>query len=147
MDYNLSKYCDKSGRPSFNPFLFLVSCKHKTYKMSTYLRDDRIPIAKTYWGCIYLDDTGGFGSGVSRVTGQDLPMVEHALWESLTTSIGTEISSETERFIYRQVCFNYEHGRASHLHFFEYVTTSAIQHTVNTTNSNLGTLQSTQQKN
>lgn len=41
------------------------------------------------------DNLGGLGSGIQWVSGQDLPMIEDALRESLTTSVGTQVSGET----------------------------------------------------
>lgn len=34
-------------------------------------------------------------SGVHGVSGEDLPVVEHTLWEGLATSVGTQVSCET----------------------------------------------------
>lgn len=47
----------------------------------------------------------------------------------------------TKRLVYRQVCLNYKHRCASHLHFFKYMTSSSVQYTIDTTNSNFWTLE------
>merc|ERR1712088_74888 len=67
-------------------------------------------------------------------------MVKHTLWESLATSVRPQVGSETEGFVYRQVCLNVEHGGSRHLRFFKYVTTTTIEHSINTTDSILRTL-------
>ncbi len=46
----------------------------------------------------------------------------------------------TERFVYRQISLNVEHGSSDNLRFLKYVTTSTIEHTINTTDSVLRTL-------
>ena len=37
----------------------------------------------------------GVGSGVQRITGHDLPVVKHALWEGLSTGLWPQIGSES----------------------------------------------------
>lgn len=44
--------------------------------------------------CVSNDDTG-FGSSFHWVSREDLPMVEHTLWEGLAASVGAEVSCET----------------------------------------------------
>lgn len=75
-----------------------------------------------------------------RISWEDLPMIKYTLWESLSTGVGTKISSKTKRFIYRQISFNHEHRSTSNLLFFKHVTTSSVQDTVDTTNSNFRAL-------
>lgn len=41
------------------------------------------------------DNYTGLGCGIHWVSREDLPMVEHALWEGLATSVGTQVSCET----------------------------------------------------
>lgn len=67
-------------------------------------------------------------------------MIEDALWESLSTGVGPKVSSETERLVYRQISLYDEHRRTDDLLLLEHVTTSAIEYTVNSTNSHLRTL-------
>ena len=67
-------------------------------------------------------------------------MVEHALREGLASSIGTEISGEAERFVYRQVGLHHEHGGTGHLGLLEHVTTPSVEHTVDTTHGDFRTL-------
>lgn len=67
-------------------------------------------------------------------------MIEHTLWEGLPSGIAPQISGEPERLIYGQVSLDDEHRRTSHLHFFEDMSTPSVQHTINTTNSHLRTL-------
>jgi len=42
------------------------------------------------------DNLVGAGLSVEGISGQNLPVIEHALWEGLTASVGTEIGSKTE---------------------------------------------------
>lgn len=80
------------------------------------------------------------GARFERITGQNLPMVEDALWESLSTGVGSEIGGKAERFVDRKIGFYDEHGRAGNLLFLEYVTTATIEYSVDSTDGNLGTL-------
>jgi len=41
------------------------------------------------------DDLVGLAGGFHRVTGHDLPVVEHALRESLTAGVGAKVSGES----------------------------------------------------
>lgn len=59
----------------------------------------------------------------------------------INTQILPEIGSETKRFIYRQIGLNNEHRCTSHLHFFKYVTTSSVQHTVDTSDGDFRALE------
>lgn len=89
----------------------------------------------------YRNNLEGASAGVGRVTGKNLPMVEHALWEGLSSGVGSEIGGETERFVYRQVSLDHEHGGTGDLQFFENVTTSAIEDSVDSTNGYFGALE------
>lgn len=89
---------------------------------------------------LYLDDNVGLGGRFARVSGQDLPVVEHALREGLSTGVGTQVSGETERLVDRQVGLYDEHWSTSDLRLLENVTTTSVQHTVDTTHSYLRTL-------
>lgn len=88
----------------------------------------------------YLNDDVGLGGGFARVSRQDLPVVEHALREGLSTSVGTQVSGETERLVDGQVGLHNEHRSTSDLRLLEYVTTTSVQDTVDTTHSYLRTL-------
>merc|ERR1712098_228033 len=46
------------------------------------------------------------------VSGQDLPVVEHALREGLATGVGSQISCEAKGLVDRQVGLDHEHGCA-----------------------------------
>jgi len=87
-----------------------------------------------------LNDGVRLGASVQWVTGKDLPVVEDALREGLATGITAEVGGEPERLVDGQVGFHDEHRCTRHLHFLEYVTTPTVQHTVDATNGNLGTL-------
>lgn len=67
-------------------------------------------------------------------------MVEHALREGLATSVRPKVGGEAERLVYRQVRLNHEHGGTSDLGLFEYVTTTSVQHSVDTTHSHFRAL-------
>lgn len=70
-------------------------------------------------------------------------MIEDALREGLTASIGTQISCESKGFVDRQIGLHYEHGSACHLRLLEHVTAPPVQNTVDSAHSHLGTLQPT----
>jgi len=89
---------------------------------------------------MYLHDLVRSRADFHRVTRQDLPVIEHALWESLTTSVGAQIGSKTEGFVYGKVRFNYEHRSTRHLLFLEHVTSPTIQHAIDTTDCYLRAL-------
>lgn len=80
-------------------------------------------------------------TGFGWVTGKNLPMIEDALWESLSSGVGTKISGESKGFVYRQVSLDNKHRGTGNLQFFENVTTSTIQHTVYSTNGYFGALE------
>lgn len=67
-------------------------------------------------------------------------MIKHALWESLSTGVGAEISGEAEGFVDRQESFDDEHGSSGDLGLFEDVSTTTIEHTVDTSDGDFGTL-------
>ena len=48
----------------------------------------------------YLVGLGAVGKGASR---KNLPVVEHALWEGLASSVGPQVSGEAEGLVDRQV--------------------------------------------
>jgi hypothetical protein len=86
------------------------------------------------------DDLVGAGFAVKGISGKNLPVIEYALREGLSSGVGTEIGSESERLIYRQVGLDDEHGCSGHLRLFDDVTTTSVEYTVNSTDSVFGTL-------
>ena len=83
--------------------------------------------------------TGAAGV-VKRVTGQDLPVVEHTLGEGLATHVGPQVSSEAERLIDRKVGLQNKHRGAGHLGLLKDVTPLPVQDTVDATNHLFRTL-------
>ena len=79
----------------------------------------------------YLVGLGAVGKGASR---KNLPMVEHALWEGLASSVGPQVSGEAEGLVDRQVGLDDEHGGAGGLRLLEHVTSPSVQHTVDSSN-------------
>ena len=77
----------------------------------------------------YLVGLGAVGKGASR---KNLPVVEHALWEGLASSVGPQVSGEAEGLVDRQVGLDDEHGGARGLSFLEHVTSPPVQHSVDT---------------
>ena len=82
---------------------------------------------------VYLHNLVRSGARFHGIAGQNLPMVEYTLWESLSSGVGTQVGSKAKGLVDWKICFNYEHGCASDLLLFEYVTSSAIKHSVDTT--------------
>lgn len=74
------------------------------------------------------------------VSWEDLPVIEHALRESLSTGVGAEIGGETKGLVDGQESFDDEHGCSGDLGFLEDVTATTIEDTVDTSDSNLWTL-------
>merc|ERR1712180_426195 len=74
---------------------------------------------------------GAVGKGASR---KNLPVVEHALWEGLASSVGPQVSGEAEGLVDRQVGLDDEHGGAGGLRLLEHVTSPSVQHTVDSSN-------------
>src|SRR5947209_7936950 len=65
-----------------------------------------------------LDDlTWHCGLVERRTAGQDLPVIEYGLWESLTAGSGTKVGVETKRFHDRQVRLDGEE-RSTHTLLF-----------------------------
>lgn len=67
-------------------------------------------------------------------------MVKHALRESLATSVGTEIGGETERLVDREVSLDVVERSAGALLFVNDVTTTPVEHTVDTAHGSFGAL-------
>lgn len=87
-----------------------------------------------------LDDLVRLRAGVSWVTGEDLPVIEHALRECLSTGVGSQIGGETERLVDGQISLDDEHGRTGDLRVLEHVSTASVQHTVDATDGRFRTL-------
>lgn len=67
-------------------------------------------------------------------------MIEDALREGLSASVGAKISGESEGLIDGQVCLDDEHGGTCDLLFLENVSTTSVQYTVDATNGDFGAL-------
>lgn len=50
-----------------------------------------------------VHDLAGLGTLLERISIEDLPVIEHALGESLATGVGAEVSSEALKFKKRLV--------------------------------------------
>merc|ERR1712217_797648 len=91
-----------------------------------------------------LTDAGNnltnLASSVQRITVHCLPMIEHALREGLATSVRAEISSETEGLHDRQVGLDGVQRSTGALLLSEHVSTSTVEHTIDTTHGVFGTL-------
>ena len=79
----------------------------------------------------HLVGLGAVSKGASR---KNLPVVEHALWEGLASSVGPQVSGEAEGLVDRQVGLDDEHGGAGGLRLLEHVTSPSVQHTVDSSN-------------
>ncbi|KAH3663650.1 hypothetical protein OGAPHI_005051 [Ogataea philodendri] len=80
------------------------------------------------------------GGLVSWVTVHGCPVVEDHLWESLTTGSLSQITSETEGLIDRQVSLHSEQWSTWSLFLRDNLTSLSVQNRVDTTNSVLWTL-------
>ena len=68
------------------------------------------------------------------------PVVHDGLRECLTSSLRTKLAVEAERLHDRQVRLDGEHGRADTLLLAEDLTTTLVEHRVDTADRVLGTL-------
>ena len=87
-----------------------------------------------------LHDLVGLGALLERVSGQDLPVVEHALREGLAAGVGPQVGREAEGLVDGQVRLDHEHGGAGGLGLLEHVASPSVEHTVDAAHSVLGTL-------
>lgn len=93
-------------------------------------------------GCIiYLYNGVWLGASLTWVSRQDLPVVKHTLREGLSSSVGTQVSGESEGLVDRQVGLYHEHWSSGNLGLFEYVSTTTVEYSVDTTHGYFGTLQ------
>jgi len=86
------------------------------------------------------DDDTGFGIGLQRAAGENLPMVEHALWESLSRGGGSQFGGETEGLHDGEIGFDHVHGRSLDLLVLEHVTSLSVQDAVDATDGLLWAL-------
>ena len=87
-----------------------------------------------------LNNGVGLGVLLHWVSRQDLPVVKHALRESLAASVGSQVSGEAERLVDGQVGLHHEHGSAGGLSLLEHMTSPSVEHTVDTSHSVLWAL-------
>jgi len=85
-------------------------------------------------------DLVGLGSSFEGVSLEDLPMIEHALWEGLSRGVRAEISGETKGFQHREVSLDVVEGCSWALLFGDDVSTTTIQHWVDTRDGAFGAL-------
>jgi len=109
------------------PFLQLVE---ETVKRGEFL-------SKTLALADSLDDIGGLSRN-KRILLQHLPMVEHALRESLSSSVGAEIGGESEGLSDGKVSLDLEDGGSRTLHLLDDVSTAAVENSVDSSHSALG---------
>jgi len=87
-----------------------------------------------------LNNSTSLGGGVEGISTEELPVIEHALRESLTRGVRTKISGKTERLVDRQVSLDHVDGGAGPLVLSEDMTTTPVEHTVDTTTSHIRAL-------
>ena len=88
---------------------------------------------------MYLVGLGAIRKGTAW---KDLPVVKHALWESLAPGVGPQVSCEAKGLVDGQVGLDHEHGGAGSLSLLEDVSSSPVEHPVDSTNCILRALQS-----
>ena len=76
----------------------------------------------------------GLGAIRKGAAWKDLPVVKHALWESLASSVGPQVSCEAKGLVDGQVGLDNEHGGAGGLGLLEHVSSPPVEHSVDTTN-------------
>ena len=170
--YNLSKYEDKSGRPSFNPFLFLQSLTTAKGLLDSSMGSPCITCqwSNTHWGKAWppvfdlksavkpgkiiknhekswnpkktFSIEKGASSDIQKPSMVEKPPVETANGlEDQDFIIKNYVLQKlrkwelTERFVDRQVSLDVEHGSSGNLVLFEHVSTTTIEHTINSTDS------------
>lgn len=120
------------------------SCRRRMFYASLQLVIVLIQIWQTLLQALtfasILHDLIGFRCWLGGISGQDLPMIKYALWEGLSSCVRAKISCEAERLVDGQVCLDDEHRCSSDLRFFENVSTTTIQHTIDTSDGNFWTL-------
>ena len=63
-----------------------------------------------------------------------LPVIEHRLWEGLSSGMRAQLSIEAEGLGDREVCLHCEHRSSWPLFFTEHLSTTLVQAAVNTAN-------------
>lgn len=115
----------------FNPHIYFDLCCHlELVEVLALFRDT---LSETLTLSHSEDSLVGLVIYLERRSGHGLPVIERALWEGLTTSVGTKISSETERFHDREVSKEGHLRGSRSLLFGEDVTTTTSENTVNVT--------------
>lgn len=115
--------------------------KGKNTTRNTHVLDTRNVLLDTLALAHLHNDTTGLGGRVERVASRkDIPMIEHGLGESLTTSGGTEICVEAEGLVDGKIGLDVEQRSTRSLLLVEDVTTAAGEDTVDTTHCLLGDL-------
>ena len=84
----------------------------------------------------------GLGAIRKGAAWKDLPVVKHALWESLASSVGPQVSCEAKGLVDGQVGLDHEHGGTGSLCLLEHVPSPPVQHPIDSTNCILRALQS-----
>lgn len=69
----------------------------------------------------YLDNLVGFRSCFQWIPREDLPVVENALRESLSSGVTSQVSGETKWFVDRQMRLDNEHRSTSNLQDVNFV--------------------------
>ena len=77
-------------------------------------------------GFAVLHDLVYLASLLHWVTGHNLPVVEHTLWESLATSVGPQVGSETEGLVDRQVGLDHKHWGSGSLSLLENMSSPSV---------------------
>merc|ERR1719430_149891 len=80
-----------------------------------------------------LNNLVGLGAIRKGAAWKNLPVVKHALWEGLTPGVGPQVSCEAEGLVDRKVGLDHEHGGAGSLCLLEDVSSSPVQHSVDST--------------
>ena len=91
---------------------------------------------------IHLVGLGAIGKGASW---EDLPVVEYALGEGLATGVGPKVSCEPEGLVDGQVGLDHKHGGSGGLGLLKHVSSPSVQHSVDTSNCVLRTLDTEKQ--
>ena len=92
-----------------------------------------------------LDNLVRLGSLLEWISGEDLPVVKHALGEGLASGVGPQVGGEAEGLVDGQVGLYDEHGGARGLSLLEHVTSPPVQHSVDTSNCVLRALDTKKQ--
>ena len=90
---------------------------------------------------MYLVGLGAIRKGTAW---KDLPVVKHALRESLAPGVGPQVGCEPEGLVDGEVGLDHEHGGAGSLCLLKHVPSPPVQHPVDSTNSILRALKTKQ---